>query len=51
MHRVEAEVKEKDLQQRLQSSLDALHGESSASSGLVFVSKSPIVELAVYYFL
>jgi cell division protein FtsB len=31
--RMEAEAKEKDMQQRLQSSLDALRGESSTSSG------------------
>jgi predicted RNase H-like nuclease (RuvC/YqgF family) len=37
--RIEAEAKEKDLQQRLQSLLDALCGESSTSSGLVCVSK------------
>jgi regulator of replication initiation timing len=49
--RIEAEAKEKDMQQRLQSLLDALRGESSTSSGLVFVPKSPIVDLAVYYFL
>jgi hypothetical protein len=30
---VEAEAKEKDMQQRLQSSLDALRGEFSTSSG------------------
>jgi hypothetical protein len=32
MRRIEAEAKEKDIQQRLQSSLDALRGESSTSS-------------------
>jgi hypothetical protein len=48
--RIEAEAKEKDMQQRLQSSLDALRGESSTLSGLVFVSKSPIVDLAVCSF-
>jgi hypothetical protein len=31
--RVVAEAKEKDMQQRLQSSLDALRGEFSTSSG------------------
>jgi hypothetical protein len=34
--RMEVEAKEKDMQQRLQSSLDALRGESSILSGLVF---------------
>jgi hypothetical protein len=48
--RIEAEAKEKDMQQRLQSSLNALHGESTTSSGLVFVPKSSIVDLTVYYF-
>jgi regulator of replication initiation timing len=49
--RIEAEAKEKDMQQRLQSSLDALRGESSTLSRLVFVPKSPIVDLAVCSFL
>jgi predicted RNase H-like nuclease (RuvC/YqgF family) len=49
--RIEAEAKEKDMQQRLQSLLDALRGESSTLSGLVFVPKSPIVDLAVCSFL
>jgi hypothetical protein len=35
MHRIEAETKEKDMQQRLQSSLDALRGEFSS---LVWIS-------------
>jgi hypothetical protein len=33
MHRLEAESREKDLHQRLQTSLDVLHGESSISFG------------------
>jgi hypothetical protein len=32
MRRTEAEAREKDMQQHLQSSLDALRGESSTSS-------------------
>jgi hypothetical protein len=51
MRRIEAEAKEKDMQQRLQSSLDALRGESSTSSGLVFVPKGPLVDLVVCSFL
>jgi hypothetical protein len=51
MRRMEAEAKEKDMQQHLQSSLDALHGESSSSSGLVFVPKSPLVDLGACFFL
>jgi hypothetical protein len=47
MRRIEAEAKEKDMQQRLQSSLNALCGESSTSSGLVFVPKGPLVDLVV----
>jgi predicted transcriptional regulator len=49
--RIEVEAKEKDMQQRLQSSLDALRGESSALSGLVFMPKRPIVDLVVCSFL
>jgi hypothetical protein len=49
--RIEAETKEKDMQQRLQSSLDALRGESSTSSRLVFVPKGPLIDLVVHYFL
>jgi regulator of replication initiation timing len=48
---IEAEAKEKDMQQRLQSSLDALRGDSSTLSRLVFVPKSPIADLAVCSFL
>jgi hypothetical protein len=48
---IEAETKEKDMQQRLQSSLDALRGESSTSSELDFVPQGPIVDLAVCFFL
>jgi hypothetical protein len=51
MRRIEAEANEKDMQQRLQSLLDALRGGSSTLSGLVFVPKSPIVDLAVCSFL
>jgi hypothetical protein len=32
-HRLEAELREKDLHQRLQTSLDVLRGESSISFG------------------
>jgi hypothetical protein len=49
--RMEAKAKEKDMQQHLQSLLDALRGESSTLSGLVFMLKSPIVDLAVCSFL
>jgi hypothetical protein len=49
--RIETEAKEKDMQQRLQSSLDALRGESSTSSRLVFVPKDPLVDLVVCSFL
>jgi hypothetical protein len=49
--RMEAEAKEKDLQQRLQSSLDVLCGESSTSSGLVCLSKGPLVDPVVCSFL
>jgi regulator of replication initiation timing len=49
--RIEAEAKEKDMQQRLQSSLDALRSEFSTSSGLVFMPKSPLFDLAVCSFL
>jgi hypothetical protein len=49
--RIEAETKEKDMQQRLQSSLNALHGESSTSSGLDFVPEGPVVDLEVCSFL
>jgi hypothetical protein len=49
--RIEAETKEKDMQQRLQSSLDALRGESVTSSELDFVTKGPIVDLAACFFL
>jgi regulator of replication initiation timing len=49
--RTEAEAKEKDMQQRLQSSLDALCGESLTSSRLVFVPKAPLVDLVVCSFL
>jgi regulator of replication initiation timing len=49
--RIEAEAKEKDMQQRLQSSRDALRGESSTLSESVFVPKSPIVDLAICSFL
>jgi hypothetical protein len=48
---METEAKEKDMQQRLQSSLDALRGESSILFGLVFVPKGFVVDLAVYSFL
>jgi hypothetical protein len=51
MRRIEAGTKEKDMQQRLQSSLDALHGESSTSSELDFVTKGIVVDLAVCFFL
>jgi cell division protein FtsB len=51
MRRVEAETREKDMQQRLQSSLDALRGESSTSSKLDLVPKGPIVDLAGCFFL
>jgi hypothetical protein len=51
MRRMEAEAKEKDMQQRLQSSLDALRGESSTLSGLVFMPESPVVDHAVCSFL
>jgi cell division protein FtsB len=51
MRRIEAEMKENDMQQRLQSSLDALRGESLTSSELDFVPKGPIVDLAVCFFL
>jgi regulator of replication initiation timing len=49
--RIEAETREKDMQQRLQSSLDALCGESSTSSELDFVPKGPIVDLTGCFFL
>jgi regulator of replication initiation timing len=49
--RMEDEAKEKDMQQRLQSSLDALRGKSSTLSGLVFMPKGLVVDLAVYSFL
>jgi septal ring factor EnvC (AmiA/AmiB activator) len=49
--RVEAEAKEKDMQQRLQSSLDALRGESSTSPRLVSMPKGPLVDLVVCSFL
>jgi regulator of replication initiation timing len=49
--RIEAKAKEKDMQQRLQSSLNALRGESSTSSRLVFVPKGPLVDLVVCSFL
>jgi hypothetical protein len=49
--RVEAEAKEKDMQQCLQSLLDALRGEPLTSSGLVFMPKSPLADLAVCSFL
>jgi regulator of replication initiation timing len=49
--RIEAKTKEKDMQQCLQSSLDALRGESLTSSELGFVPKGPIVDLAVCFFL
>jgi hypothetical protein len=49
--RIEAEAKEKDMQQCLQSLLNALRGESSTSSGLVFMPKSPLVDLLVCSFL
>jgi dynactin complex subunit len=49
--RMEAEAKERDLHQRLQSSLDALRGESSTLSGLVCVSKGPLVDPVVCSFL
>jgi hypothetical protein len=49
--RIEAEAKEKDMQQRLQSSLDALRGESSTLPRLVFVPKGPLVDLVVCSFL
>jgi predicted transcriptional regulator len=51
MRRIEAETKEKDLQQRLQSSLDALRGEFLTSSGLVYVSKGPLVDPVLCSFL
>jgi hypothetical protein len=51
MRRIEAEAKEKDMQQRLQSLLDALRGEPSTSSRLVFVPKGPLVDLVVCSFL
>jgi hypothetical protein len=38
------------MQQRLQSSLDALRGESSTSSELDFVPKGPIVDPAGCFF-
>jgi dynactin complex subunit len=50
-HRIEAETREKDMQQCLQSSLDALHGESSTLSGLVFVPKGPLFGLIACSFL
>jgi hypothetical protein len=49
--RIESEGKEKNMQQCLQSSLDALRAESSTLSRLVFMPKSPIVDLAVCSFL
>jgi regulator of replication initiation timing len=49
--RIEAEAKEKDMQQRLQSLLDALRGEFSTSSELVFMPKSPLFDLAMCSFL
>jgi hypothetical protein len=49
--RIEAETKEKDMQQHLQSSLDALRGESSTSSEVDFMPKGPIGDLAVCFFL
>jgi hypothetical protein len=49
--RVEAKAKEKDMQQHLQSSLDALRGESSTSPQLVFMQKGPLVDLVVCSFL
>jgi hypothetical protein len=48
---LEAKAKEKDMQQHLQSSLDALHGEFLTLSGLVFMPKSPLFDLAVCSFL
>jgi hypothetical protein len=49
--RIEAKMKERDMQQRLQSLLDALRGESSSLSELDFVPQGPIVDLAVCFFL
>jgi hypothetical protein len=49
--RIEAETREKDMQQRLQTSLDALRGESSTSSGLIFVPKGSQFDLVVCSFL
>jgi hypothetical protein len=49
--RIEAKTREKDKQLRLQSSLDALCGESSTSSGLVFMPKGLLFDLVVCSFL
>jgi hypothetical protein len=43
--RIQAETKEKGMNQCLQTSLDALRGEFLSSSGQVFLPKNPFVEL------
>jgi hypothetical protein len=50
--RLDAETREGDLHQRLQSSLDALRGEFfDLLPGLIFVPNSSIVDMAVCSFL